>query len=239
MKLYYADFSSMDLEELLKEYTDKVDKHRQSKITRTQAPAARVRSLLAGYLLQCAVKDALNIDKAVLEFAYGYNEQGKPYLKDYPQIHFSLSHSGNVVACVVSEQEIGLDVQEHVKVNKRLAERFFTEKENILLKAQPDEGAYRELFFRLWSIKESYIKYTGLGMKQGLDTFEIDWENKTVLEKNASIKGAEKTITDGNLSACFEEITLEGLTEYAVNICVKVREPVTIIKKELKCGSIG
>ena len=239
MKLYYADFSSMNLEELLKEYTDKVDKHRQSKITRTQAPAARVRSLLAGYLLQCAVKDALNIGKAVLELQYGYSEQGKPYLKDYPQIHFSLSHSGNVVACVVSEQEIGLDVQEHVKVNKRLAERFFTEKENILLKAQPDEGAYRELFFRLWSIKESYIKYTGLGMKQGLDTFEIDWENKAVLEKNASIKGAEKTITDGNLSACFEEITLEGLTEYAVNICMKVREPVTIIKKELKRGSIG
>ena len=87
MKLYYADFSSMDLEELIKEYTEKVDMHRQSKITRTQAPAARVRSLLAGYLLQCAVKEKTekDVNKEVLELSYSYGSNGKPYLKDYPQ----------------------------------------------------------------------------------------------------------------------------------------------------------
>ena len=187
--LYYADFSSHNMEELIIKYADKVDSERLSKITRTQPLKARVRSLLGGYLLQTAVKEYLSKKypgtenkEPVIELKYGYGKNGKPYLLEYPDFHFSLSHSGNVVALAVSGQEIGLDVQEHVAIKKDLAKRFFTEAEKELLLREKDEESYNRLFFKLWSIKESYIKYTGRGMGQGLDTFQIDFLNQEIKE---------------------------------------------------------
>lgn len=222
--LYYADFSSMNVEELIKKYSDKVDVQRLSKITRTQEPMARVRSLLAGYLLQVAVKEHLGIEdkEQVLDLQYRYGAQGKPYLVDYPQLSFSLSHSGSLVACAVSEQEIGLDVQEYVKVKKGLAERFFTKEECALLHEQTDTKAYEKLFFRLWSIKESYMKLTGLGMKKGLDSFTIDFEENKILEGSDEGK---KTV------AIFQEIRLEGLPDYAISICARRRKEIPIIDR--------
>ena len=35
---------------------------------------------------------------------------GKPYFRDIPQAHISLSHSGNYIACAFSDVEIGLDL---------------------------------------------------------------------------------------------------------------------------------
>ncbi len=218
---YYADFSSMDVEALIDKYSDKVDLHRLSKITRTQPPVARVRSLLAGYLLQVAVKEHLGIEdeEQVLDLQYRYGAQGKPYLADYPQLYFSLSHSGSLVACAVSKQEIGLDVQEHVKIKSGLAKRFFTKDECALLHGQADAKAYERLFFRLWSIKESYIKFTGLGMKQGLDSFVIDFNKKEILEDTEKEK---KTL------AVFREIMPEGLQDYAISICTGGRKEIQI-----------
>ena len=68
--LYYVDFSTADKEEILNQYADKVDSERLSKITRTRDITARVRSLLAGYLLQRAVGG-----EDVLDLQYEYKNQ--------------------------------------------------------------------------------------------------------------------------------------------------------------------
>ena len=60
----------------------------------------------------------------------------------------------------------------------------------------------------MWSIKESYIKFTGQGMKQGINTFEIDWEMCGIYDKNAN---------SGGFRACFEEFReIEG---YSLSVC--------------------
>ena len=50
----------------------------------------------------------------------GIGEHGKPYLQDYPEVHFNLSHAGNRVMCVVSPEPAGCDIEgvesrEHVE----------------------------------------------------------------------------------------------------------------------------
>ena len=221
--LYYADFSSMDVEELIKKYEDKVDRQRLSKITRTRADEARVRSLLAGYLLQKAVKEHLGIgtNENVLDLRYRYGEKGKPYLADYPQLYFSLSHSGTLVACIVAGQEVGMDIQKYVKLKENLAERFFSTEECILLRNTKDEHEYRKLFFQLWSIKESYIKYTGRGMSQALNSFQIDFDRKEIKE---SISGQWKACAE------FESITFEKQTDFAGCVCMKKTEKIKMIE---------
>jgi len=57
-----------------------------------------------------------------------------------------------------------------------LAKRFYSEKEYNDLLTLP-EIEQKEYFFELWTLKESYIKYTGQGLYQGLNTFSISKKN--------------------------------------------------------------
>ena len=51
-------------------------------------------------------------------------EHGKPFLTLQPRIHYNISHSGKYVMCVIAGQEVGIDIQEHRKVNyERLVQK--------------------------------------------------------------------------------------------------------------------
>ncbi len=64
---------------------------------------------------------------AFLQEGYGINEwqqiettegtYGKPYLIKYPTFHYSLSHSGEWVACAVDTKSVGIDIQEIMEIN--------------------------------------------------------------------------------------------------------------------------
>ena len=100
--------------------------------------------------------------------------------RDYPRLHLTLSDSGEYVCCAVADCEVGVDIQKHQKVKAGLAQRFFPEEDNRMLTGL-DEKERKEWFFRIWSIRESYIKFTGKGMREGLDSFGIDWKNQAIL----------------------------------------------------------
>lgn len=107
---------------------------------------------------------------------------GKPYLAEYPDVHISLSHAGNIAVCVFAGEEIGVDVQDHRPIGPRrlmqIADRFFSPKERTLLhEAESDERPL--LFFRLWAAKEAYVKYTGKGMREDFSAFTADLDTMT------------------------------------------------------------
>lgn len=179
-----------------------IDEERRRKAHGIRPGKARAASVGAGLLLQAAVRDgdreacsqwrrySVNElmdflqEKPPLELAYVCGREGKPYFRDLP-FYFNLSHSGDYVLCVVSEAEIGADIQQHRRREKekdregsggsernafgdssavlgRLASRFFSERECAALNRA---GAEREqLFFRLWARKEAYGKLTGKGV---------------------------------------------------------------------------
>lgn len=94
---------------------------------------------------------------------------GKPYIKELPEIHFSISHSGAWWCCAFGREALGLDLQLCRPEDKRkLAERFFHPLEKKWLKERSAEE-----FYRLWTYKESYVKYTGAGLIKGLDYFSV------------------------------------------------------------------
>ena len=104
---------------------------------------------------------------------------GKPFFRDIPQAHISLSHSGNYIACAFSCGEIGLDLQECIGPHTdilRLAKRFFTsrEYETLLSLSKENEEQEKEIFFRLWAVKEAYLKYIGCGLRGELNSFLPD-----------------------------------------------------------------
>ncbi len=98
------------------------------------------------------------------------SDHGKPYIKELPDVHFSITHAGGFWACAVGTDQVGLDLQEVRDCETdRIAERFFNPSETEWLR----EHGSREDFFRIWAKKESYVKYTGDGLSRGLDYFSV------------------------------------------------------------------
>ena len=69
----------------------------------------------------------------------------------------------------VSTEAVGLDIQreQHCRA-ERLARRFYHPLEVAWL----EKNGYSH-FCKLWAYKESYVKYTGVGLIQGMDYFSV------------------------------------------------------------------
>lgn len=99
-----------------------------------------------------------------LELEYTYGKGGKPYLKSLPY-YFSISHSGEYVLCVISEEEIGADIQwQEVCDIQRLGQRFFSPEERIQLRRCSSAREQTVYFYELWCRKEAWGKLTGEGI---------------------------------------------------------------------------
>ena len=95
---------------------------------------------------------------------------GKPYLKDFPDFYFNVSHSENAVAIAVSDKEIGIDIEFLRKPNLKVAERFFTKDEQEYIRTNPNQNT---AFFEIWTKKESYYKYIGTGLNASIKKLSV------------------------------------------------------------------
>lgn len=94
-----------------------------------------------------------------------------PTLPALPGHFFSVSHSGGRWMCAAGSVPLGLDLQIHQPCDAaKLSARFFHPDEDAWLRAR---GCHSADFFQLWSRKEAYVKYRGVGITQGLDWFSV------------------------------------------------------------------
>lgn len=108
-------------------------------------------------LLKDALSECFGIDG---EFSFGYAPSGKPFLNEYPEIHFNLSHCSSCVCCAVSSSPVGVDV-ENIQYDPDLAGTVFNTSEQEAIESADN----REIeFTKLWTMKESFLKLTGEGI---------------------------------------------------------------------------
>lgn len=166
-KVYIADTGALRDDAVFGRCLTRVSGERLNKINRCAKHDDKIRSLAAGLLLEKALDDVGISDR---EIRIGYD--GKPYLAS-GAISFNLSHSGERVMCAVSDMEVGCDVQKIGEVNFKIADRFFSPSERRLLNSIEDESEKIKMFYRLWTLKESYIKAVGTGLKTPLKSFSV------------------------------------------------------------------
>lgn len=128
-----------------------------------------------------------------IPLSYTYGAKGKPFFRDIP-LFFNLSHSGDYVACVLSEHEIGVDIQKQKPLNEeRISNRFFHEREKELLAGFSDEAERLSWFYRLWTRKEAYGKMTGEGIgdaaAKDFSALDAEWMQGIVWEEYDFPKG--------------------------------------------------
>ncbi|MDF2522176.1 MAG: phosphopantetheine--protein transferase, partial [Clostridia bacterium] len=108
------------------------------------------------------------------------NEYGKPYLPTNFNLQFNVSHSGEWVVCAVDERPVGIDVELMRKTDMlEIAHRFFAAKEYDML-SNADKSIRKELFYDIWTLKESYIKALGKGLSIKLNSFSIILAGNTI-----------------------------------------------------------
>ncbi len=169
-KICFADASAYAQPARFFEAYAAVPAARREKVDRLRSPAAKQLSLAAGDLLRQALADAgvAPEDAEPAEGAYG-----KPWLPRRPDVCFSLSHSGTRVMCAVADRPVGCDVQETSPRDLRIARRFFSEEEQRVSFSQAAESARQAVCFRIWALKESFLKCIGLGLALPLDAFTL------------------------------------------------------------------
>lgn len=139
---------------------------RQMQLLRLWEPMDRCRSLAASLLLQAALR---RYDlPAGGEWQLGAS--GKPTLPG-SGVSFSFSHSGDYALCALAGTEIGCDIERIRPISLRLAERFFCPPEAADILAQPTLEARTERFFRYWTLKESFVKAIGTGLRLPMRSF--------------------------------------------------------------------
>ncbi|MDR2093835.1 MAG: 4'-phosphopantetheinyl transferase superfamily protein [Azoarcus sp.] len=111
-----------------------------------------------------------------LEFTY--NEFGKPELVERPgspAVRFNLTHTKGMAAMAVAIGfDIGIDVewmQDGINFQD-LSDRHFTRAENDYLECVPSRQR-KTAFYRLWTLKEAYVKAVGQGLNCALDSFNL------------------------------------------------------------------
>lgn len=176
-----------------------LSEERKQKILKYRQEKDRKQSLGAGLLL---LKVLNELGKDMNNIYYG--ENGKPEIAG---ICFNISHSHDMVVCAVSDRVVGVDIEKIGEIKGNIAKRFFTEQENQYL--EQFEGQERiEQFFRLWTMKESYMKYTGEGMRLALDRFEFHFEEEVTVYRDG-LKGIcnikEYVIPGYKLTVCAME----------------------------------
>lgn len=125
---------------------------------------------LAHSLLKDMLKGFYNIDYT--EDMTEKNEQGKPYLADYPDVHFNLSHSDGITACIIENRECGIDCEKVREYRPNVMKRAFSEKEQVMIESAPEDKRDM-LFFTLWTLKEAYIKAIGKGLSYPMSEAEF------------------------------------------------------------------
>ncbi|MFJ7919612.1 4'-phosphopantetheinyl transferase family protein [Lysinibacillus fusiformis] len=162
-----------------------VSPEKSEKIIRYYSNEDASRSLLGDLLIRFFISKKLSVRNE--EIAFQLNPYGKPFLiKPTTAIYFNLSHSDNWIVCAIDSNPIGVDVEKIKLIDLDVAKRFFTSEEYKTLYNQPKEFQLT-YFYKLWTLKESYIKYIGEGMSIALDSFSVvinHAENITVSRKN-------------------------------------------------------
>lgn len=140
---------------------------RKARIDRLRRREDRERSLSAELLVYRLLKKYWNIPSAELHS----RETGEPYLSDC-NLHVSISHCDDVVACAISEEPVGIDAERIRPIHVNICRRVCTPEELEYVSGNgtlPKGDLCRDpevlqRFFEIWTAKEAYFKKCGTGI---------------------------------------------------------------------------
>lgn len=170
----------------------------------------KMRSIGAGLLLK-HIFDINHMNYTDLK----KNEYGKLYIDGLEKVKFNISHSGDFVVCTIGSSENGVDIEKNI-YGIDIARKFFTKNEY-----QRIVQGTADMFTRIWTLKEAYMKEKGMGLNIPLDSFEV--HPGTIKEITdgyclTALSILEETVVTNDFEMQFREFKIK---DYCISICSK------------------
>lgn len=211
IKTYIINTRQYEDEAAFNTAVESISPYRRQKIALLKNVNDKRRSLAAAIALNTALKE-YGLEERTMEYDVG--KQGKPYFRYNPEIRFSLSHSGDYAICSIGTHETGNDIELIKSGRERVAKRFFATEELDWIYETQDPRERDNRIFRIWTMKESFLKVTGRGMSLPLKDFAI-------IISDDGDNGIRQNIND--ITYCIKEYTMpEALAEsgeYKISVC--------------------
>lgn len=101
---------------------------------------------------------------------YFFSKNGKPFLGTNGP-GFSISYTDDYVyIAIIKHGAIGIDAEKVKAIDINVSKEFMTEKEFVSLEKATDKYEY---FYKIWTLKESFLKLIGLGINDSINTIEF------------------------------------------------------------------
>lgn len=85
------------------------------------------RTLIGDLLIRSLICQKYKINNEEIKFIY--NEYGKPFVQNFSDFHFNISHSGEWVVCATANSNVGIDIERVSDIEAlKLANEFFQRK---------------------------------------------------------------------------------------------------------------
>lgn len=169
MKWYHYDIRKLTEEEYQKWY-NLMSAEKKARVDRFRQPDDKKRTVAGEMLARKAIAQRCGVEAESIKFETA--EHGKPFAVGL-DMEFNISHSGNLVACAVSDQPVGVDIELIRPVDLRTAKHFCTPEElEYLFGHTPSEDEFTKSeevmvlhrFFQIWTTKEAVGKCRGIGL---------------------------------------------------------------------------
>ena len=127
-------------------------------------------------------------------FDYKYSKFGKPSFSN-EVYKFNVSYCKGMVCLALSNNEVGIDIEYVRKYNESLRNLVLSDDEKISLRNSRDEDEY---FFRLWTLKESFIKAIGRGLSYSMKKINFSIVGDKILSNVDNFNFNQKIIELGD-----------------------------------------
>ena len=169
--------------ELLNDYWNILSNDEISRGERFCFDRDRHRHLVTWALARTMLSSYADISPKAWEF--GNNQYGRPHISgpvSAPNLRFNLSHTRNLIACIVApEFDVGIDVEDCRRniSGPAIARRYFSARE-VAAFERLTKNEQAAAFFEYWTLKEAYVKAVGRGISLGLARFSFELDDRSL-----------------------------------------------------------
>lgn len=158
---------------------------------------------LADKILNYGLRNMFGVDGTGKTIEKGI--YGKPYLKGMEQYQYNISNTAGMVVCALSEVCVGVDVERQKPFREGILRKCASQAETAYIMEAIEPEQQQKRFFRLWTLKESYIKMTGEGMRIPLQEVEFRFHGDDEIKCSKEGEFYQKQQENYWISLCAQE----------------------------------
>ncbi|MCR4604420.1 MAG: 4'-phosphopantetheinyl transferase superfamily protein [Eubacterium sp.] len=203
-QVFAIDVSELSDKTVFDSYYVKQRKDRRERVDRMKFDSGKRLCLGGGIVMEKALETAGCSAEEIQ-----VTKEGKPYVNG---CFFNISHAGEIAVSAVSDKQVGVDVEKPREFGESLIKKAFTQAEINYVEARNSDLS-QSLYTKLWTVKESVMKWLGTGISLMPEFIEVDLTDKISVkiiddpDKNKQVENLKFTTFEHNdyhITVCSE-----------------------------------